>query len=69
MVMLAVATLLGGSARAGEGVLELPSGRLVRGRGLWSPFPAGPKPDFGVYLLSKPPIPPDVPGCLGDCLR
>ncbi|MCB5273066.1 hypothetical protein BJG92_00578 [Arthrobacter sp. SO5] len=42
----------------GEGVLELPSGRLVRGRGLWSPFPAGPKPDFGVYLLSKPPIPP-----------
>lgn len=41
----------------GEGILELPSGRLIRGRGLWTPFPAGPLPDFGVYLLNKRPLP------------
>jgi Protein-tyrosine phosphatase len=37
------------------GVLRLPSGRLVRGRGLWQPLPPGPTPTFGVYLLGKPP--------------
>ena len=37
------------------GVLRLPSGRLVRGRGLRRSLPAGPLPEFGVYLLSKPP--------------
>ncbi|MEV6523646.1 protein phosphatase [Longispora sp. NPDC051575] len=37
------------------GVLRLPSGRLVRGRGLRHPLPAGPLPTFGVYLLGKPP--------------
>ncbi|MEI5102551.1 protein phosphatase [Streptomyces sp. PmtG] len=36
------------------GVLKLPSGRLVRGRGLRRPLPAGPAPTFGVYLLGKP---------------
>jgi hypothetical protein len=40
---------------AGPGVLRLPSGRLVRGRGLASPLPTGPVPTFGVYLLGKPP--------------
>ncbi|OLB82739.1 MAG: protein phosphatase [Actinobacteria bacterium 13_2_20CM_2_71_6] len=37
------------------GVLRLPSGRLVRGRGLRKPLPAGPVPTFGVYLLGAPP--------------
>jgi hypothetical protein len=39
-------------------VLRLPSGRLVRGRGLRQPLPAGPTPTFGVYLLGKPPPAP-----------
>ncbi|MEU4216869.1 protein phosphatase [Actinoplanes sp. NPDC026623] len=39
-----------------EGVVTLPSGRRVRGRGLRRPAPAGPDPEFGVYLLgSEPP--------------
>jgi len=37
------------------GVLVLPSGRRIRGRGLHYPLPAGPLPEFGVYLLGKPP--------------
>ncbi|AVT35872.1 protein-tyrosine phosphatase family protein [Plantactinospora sp. BB1] len=37
------------------GVLRLPSGRLVRGRGLRHPLPSGPVPTFGVYLLGRPP--------------
>jgi hypothetical protein len=37
------------------GVLRLPSGRLVRGRGLRDGLPSGPEPTFGVYLLGKPP--------------
>jgi protein-tyrosine phosphatase len=37
------------------GVLRLPSGRLVRGRGLRRPFPDGPTPDFALYLLDKEP--------------
>jgi len=37
----------------GDGVLRLPSGRLVRGRGLRKA--AAPVPTFGVYLLGKPP--------------
>lgn len=37
------------------GVLHLPSGRLVRGRGLRQPLPDGALPDFGLYLLGKPP--------------
>jgi protein-tyrosine phosphatase len=36
-------------------VLRLPSGRLVRGRGLRQPLPAGPAPTFAVYLLGKTP--------------
>lgn len=39
------------------GVLRLPSGRLVRGRGLRRPpDPAAPDPTYGVYLLGgRPP--------------
>ncbi len=43
----------------GPGVLALPSGRLVRGRGLRRPTPAGPPPTFAVYLLAR--RPPAVP--------
>ncbi|MEU8890116.1 protein-tyrosine phosphatase family protein [Streptomyces sp. NPDC048442] len=41
------------------GVLRLPSGRLVRGRGLRRPLPAGPPPTYAVHLLGKQP--PEVP--------
>jgi hypothetical protein len=44
---------------AAPGVLQLPSGRLVRGRGLRRPRPDGPDPAFGVYLLGK--APPEFP--------
>ncbi|MFE1173969.1 protein-tyrosine phosphatase family protein [Streptomyces sp. NPDC058773] len=43
----------------GTGVLQLPSGRLIRGRGLRRPLPSGPTPDFAVHLLGKQP--PEVP--------
>ncbi|MCZ7416430.1 MULTISPECIES: protein-tyrosine phosphatase family protein [unclassified Streptomyces] len=39
------------------GVLRLPSGLLVRGRGLRKPAPPGPEPRFGVYLLGREPPP------------
>jgi hypothetical protein len=41
------------------GVLELPSGRRIRGRALRRPLPDGPAPAFGVYLLGRrpPPVP------------
>ncbi|MEU2604245.1 MULTISPECIES: protein-tyrosine phosphatase family protein [Streptomyces] len=39
------------------GVLRLPSGRLVRGRGLRHPLPPGPEPQFGLYLLGREPSP------------
>ncbi len=41
------------------GVLRLPSGRAVRGRGLRRPLPVGPEPTYGVYLLDR--RPPEVP--------
>jgi hypothetical protein len=40
---------------AAPGILHLPSGRLVRGRGLGHPMPDGPSPSFGVYLLGRRP--------------
>lgn len=43
----------------GPGVLRLPSGRLVRGRGLRRPLPPGPMPTYAVHLLGKQP--PEVP--------
>ncbi|MGP3968406.1 protein-tyrosine phosphatase family protein [Streptomyces sp. 6N223] len=50
---------------AAAGVLRLPSGRLVRGRGLRRPLPegkgkgggGGPVPAFGLYLLGRQPPP------------
>ncbi|HET9897458.1 MAG TPA: protein-tyrosine phosphatase family protein [Streptosporangiaceae bacterium] len=42
---------------AASGVMRLPSGRFVRGRGLRRPLPDGPYPDFAVYLLDKQPPP------------
>jgi protein-tyrosine phosphatase len=39
------------------GVMRLPSGRLVRGRGLRRPIPDGDLPAFGVYLLGREPAP------------
>jgi hypothetical protein len=42
---------------ASPGVLRLPSGRLVRGRGLRWDLPAGPPPQVGLYLQGRPPPP------------
>ncbi len=39
---------------ASPGVLQLPSGRLVRGRALRAPLPEIPLPEFGVYLQGRP---------------
>ncbi|MEV0459433.1 protein-tyrosine phosphatase family protein [Catellatospora methionotrophica] len=39
----------------GQGVMRLPSGRSVRGRGLRRPLPVGQVPAFGLYLLGGPP--------------
>ena len=36
---------------ATPGLMELPSGRLVRGRGVRLPFPEGQEPTYGLYLL------------------
>ncbi|GEB50373.1 MULTISPECIES: protein-tyrosine phosphatase family protein [Streptomyces] len=41
------------------GLLALPSGRAVRGRGLRRPLPEGQQPEFGLYLLGHEP--PSVP--------
>ena len=40
-------------------MLRLPSGRLVRGRGLRRPLPGGVEPTYAVYLLGREP--PAVP--------
>ena len=40
------------------GVMPLPSGRLVRGRGLSRPAPPGPAPQFALYLVGR--RPPEV---------
>lgn len=42
---------------AGSGVVELPGGRRLRGRGLRHPPPTGAVPHFGVYLLGHDPGP------------
>jgi protein-tyrosine phosphatase len=42
-----------------DGVVELPDGRRVRGRGLRRPRRNSPEPDFAVYLLGRD---PQVPG-------
>lgn len=43
------------------GVLVLPSGRALRGRALRGPRPGPPLPEFGVYLLRRPPTPSPWP--------
>ncbi|MFF1465640.1 protein-tyrosine phosphatase family protein [Streptomyces sp. NPDC058330] len=40
---------------SGAGVMRLPSGRLVRGRGLRRPLPDGPAPGYAVHLLGRRP--------------
>ncbi|MCX4880677.1 protein phosphatase [Streptomyces sp. NBC_00847] len=43
-----------------RGVLRLPSGRLVRGRGLRRPLePGAPTPSYALYLLGRQPPPVD----------
>jgi hypothetical protein len=42
---------------AGPGVVELPDGRRLRGRGLRHHMPTGAVLDFGVYLLGRDPGP------------
>jgi protein-tyrosine phosphatase len=44
---------------AAPGVLRLPSGRLLRGRGLRRSAPEGPAPDFAVHLFGERPAPVD----------
>jgi protein-tyrosine phosphatase len=39
----------------GDGVLALPSGRLIRGRGLMRPAPDGPDPEFALYVVASEP--------------
>jgi protein-tyrosine phosphatase len=39
----------------GDGVLALPSGRLIRGRGLMRPVPDGPDPEFALYVVTSEP--------------
>ncbi len=41
----------------GPGVVELPDGRRIRGRGLRHAMPAGQTPQFAVYLLARDPGP------------
>ena len=43
----------------GAGVLRLPSGRLVRGRGLRRPEPGGAPPTFEIFLVGRRPPPVD----------
>ena len=42
----------------GPGVMELPSGRRVRGRGLRQPAPAGPPPTLTIHLTGRQPAAP-----------
>ncbi len=48
---------MGGWCSDVPGVVRLPSGRLVRGRGLRRRALDSAFPEFGVYLLNKPPAP------------
>ncbi|MFI6684050.1 protein-tyrosine phosphatase family protein [Streptomyces sp. NPDC050485] len=44
---------------AAEGVMQLPSGLLVRGRGLRKPLSPGPRPEFALHLRGRRPAPVD----------
>lgn len=46
-----------------QGVLRLPSGRLVRGRALRRPLPPGLQPTFALYLLGRQPAPVSWESC------
>ena len=46
-----------GSWRDADGVVELPDGRRIRGRGLGAGAPSGEAPEFAVYLLGRAPEP------------
>ena len=41
----------------GAGIIEMPDGTRLRGRGLRRPLDGGDRPDFGVYLLAHEPPP------------
>lgn len=43
------------------GAIALPDGTLVRGRGRRKPLPAGPLPEFGLYLGSRRGFEPEWP--------
>jgi protein-tyrosine phosphatase len=45
----------------GPGIVELPDGALLRDRGLRAGEPTGPNPEWGLYLLGKPPAPSPWP--------
>jgi protein-tyrosine phosphatase len=51
------AGVTGGWDDGAPGVLTLPSGRRVRGRGLGAPLPPGLVPELGLYLLGHRPEP------------
>jgi hypothetical protein len=59
VLIATVRTMIRSWDAAAPGVLRLPSGRLIRGRGLGRPLPAGPRPTFAVHLLEHEP--PAVP--------
>ena len=40
------------------GLLVLPSGRAVRGRGMGRPLPPVPEPTFGLYVVGRAPVVP-----------
>nr|WP_236262115.1 hypothetical protein [Conexibacter woesei] len=46
----------------GPGVVELPDGARLRGRGLRRGAPPEPHPEWGLYLLGKPPAATPWPG-------
>lgn len=50
-----------GTWEDGIGVVELPDGRRVRGRGRRRPRGDGPDPEFGIYLLGRDPHIADWP--------
>lgn len=47
---------------SGQAVVELPDGARLRGRGLREGAPSEPGPEWGLYLLGKPPVETPWPG-------
>jgi hypothetical protein len=52
---------MSGWSHQGEGVVNMPSGRTVRGRALRRPLPDGPPPEFALYLSTREPAPTPWP--------